>query len=92
MSDRPSQARAAAEDLARAYRKLGGCEERASLFDRIALMMSDLIDGDYDVLVARKLRAVSDLLNSEGISSGVVRALGELVDEVSEALGDPDPY
>jgi len=88
MSDRPSQARAAAEELAGTFRKLD--EECASLFDQIALMIPDLIEGDYDVLIARKLRAVSDLLNSEGPSLGVVRAMRKLLDEVREAFGNRD--
>jgi hypothetical protein len=88
MSDRQSQARDAAEDLARAFRKFD--EESASLYDQIAPDMPDLFKGDYDVLVARKLRAVSALLNSEGASSGALRAMGELLAEVREALGRSD--
>ncbi len=88
MDDRPSQARAAAEELARAFRKLD--LESASLWDQIALMIADLIEGDYDVLVARKMRAVSDLLNSEGVSLSVVGAMRELLAEVCESFGGPD--
>jgi hypothetical protein len=84
---RPSRARAAAEDLARAFRTLDPSEESASLFDQIALILPDLIEGDYDVLIARKLRAVSDLLNSEGPSLSVLRAMRELRAEIKEAFG-----
>jgi hypothetical protein len=96
MSERPSQSRAALEDLADAFEKYGH-EETALLFRKSAVSIAGLVEGDYDVLIARKVRAVSELLNSDGgvdsegnLSGPVGNAMRELLGEVREAFNDDE--
>ncbi|MGB8685678.1 MAG: hypothetical protein WCD12_22550 [Candidatus Binatus sp.] len=84
-NDRVSQSRSAAEELARAYQE-NGDEESATLMRKSAVSLADLVEGDYDVLIARKLRAAAELLLSEGRSQNFVRTMHEVLAEVDEAF------
>jgi hypothetical protein len=90
-----TQAQVAAADLARAIRKFADTqnndvrlEEYASVFDDLGTIR---LEGDYDVLVAQKLRTVTDLFRSgtlgRSYADGTLGCkLRELEAEVREAL------
>jgi hypothetical protein len=89
-----TQAQIAAQYLARAIRErfasVSGAQEGAAGWVKIAGDLAELLPkGDYDVLVARKLRAVADLIRSGNISLEMVESeMRELLAELREAFGE----
>lgn len=92
-----SQAQKAAQDLAASIRAFAAVnampelEEAASIYDGIASAGRPL-EGDYDVLVARKLRSLTDLFRSGAVweRETLQSKLHELMAELREAVGAPN--
>jgi hypothetical protein len=90
-----TQAQIAARDLAGAIREFGrenhdpaGWEEVAATWEDIGARLC--LEGDYDVLVARRLRAVASLLQREAASwerAEVEAKLRELLAEIRCSIG-----
>jgi hypothetical protein len=90
-----TQAQIAAGEIAAAIREFApgsaGWEEIAATFDGIGDLLSGSIrlEGDYDVLVARKMRALAALFRSSPLPDleAFIATMRTLRAEVCEALG-----
>lgn len=92
---RRTQTGIAGEGLARAIREYGRGHKlelnaaSEEVLERLAATFNDIgllpLEGDYDVLVARGLRAIADEFRQANLRPEVIDAMRELLAEIREA-------
>jgi hypothetical protein len=76
-------------DLARAIREYGRAQNCMAKVETLALTFDDIgllpLEGDYDILVARKLRAMAERFRAPVLAPEILDSMAELLAEIHEA-------